>query len=396
MIALQPWITFRNSRGCPQLYTSSLWRRALSGQSLVARSLILVMMPTASAFATTRQLAVAPYSSPSGGSFTITFVACATDPIGECGTPLPGGCGTPACSASVSCQQTDESALAAAIVAAINSAGCQGYSGTDDGLGAFSVTYPDSVCLCSTDSASGESFPLSNLCDALPVCNNAWLIYFTGFCPTDEQPTCIAQNVFGASAIHIDFDGFSNGTTLSSQIARLIFQNTIVDASGLAVSPPNRIVPINTGAPIHIDFQPPVLRVGCNIDSDGFTDERKPQFRAYGVHGTIAICNFEQGPSFKAAQLPDCERIVAVELGSVHFADCNYLGSDGFDNLVLEYPFCADIDGNGTISGADRMRFVSALLGTSVVPCDRAAADVNSDGEINGLDVQAFIDCFFP
>ncbi|HKQ48475.1 MAG TPA: dockerin type I domain-containing protein [Phycisphaerae bacterium] len=50
-----------------------------------------------------------------------------------------------------------------------------------------------------------------------------------------------------------------------------------------------------------------------------------------------------------------------------------------------------DADGNDAVNTADITPMVNILLGT-VVPADPCPADTNSDGQLNGLDVRAFVD----
>ncbi|RIK62509.1 MAG: hypothetical protein DCC65_17240 [Planctomycetota bacterium] len=145
--------------------------------------------------------------------------------------------------------------------------------------------------------------------------------------------------------------------------------------------------------PIRIDFTVPVVRAGANIDNDGFSSERQPQLRVCGQKGSIAICDYDQGPDFRAVELSNCERILSIELGGLSLSSCLYAASDGFDNLTFDTELCGDIDGDGFLGSADIMEFVQALLFPADDLCRTNRADVNLDGSTDGRDVQPFVDC---
>lgn len=62
---------------------------------------------------------------------------------------------------------------------------------------------------------------------------------------------------------------------------------------------------------------------------------------------------------------------------------------DQFAIVPLVIP--GDLDFNGSVQAADAALFVEVLLGLDTDPARVAASDVNGDGVVNGLDVQAFI-----
>lgn len=148
--------------------------------------------------------------------------------------------------------------------------------------------------------------------------------------------------------------------------------------------------------PVRVTFDIPVIRAGANIDSDGFTGERKPQLRVCGATGRVEMCDFGQGADFQAIALPDCERIVALELGSINLGTCAYEASDGYDNLTYEPALCGDMDGDGDFDPNDTAIFVAVLIGLDLDLCHIHRADINLDGKANGLDIQPFVDCVVP
>jgi hypothetical protein len=199
------------------------------------------------------------------------------------------------------------------------------------------VTYPVGLCLCLYDSATGESRPLSKTCAGLSVCGGAWRLSYADTCPQPPQVACVPIGVFGPERILLNFDQLDAGTYLFDQYPGVTFEHAVVVQSEYAASPQNVITPDESGAPIRVNFDPPVLRVGCFIDADGFTPERMPQIRAFGVEGTIESCNYEQGLNFKGLSLPDGIPIAAIELGCLRLWDCGWGRSDSFDDLVFEY-----------------------------------------------------------
>ncbi|MBE7507582.1 MAG: hypothetical protein HS101_15035 [Planctomycetia bacterium] len=337
---------------------------------------------------------------PESGNVTFSFVSCVSDPIGPCGVPIGGGCGVVSCSATVSCNQANFDAMATSIAAAINAADCDGYSAVVAGSGLVNVFYPFDVCLCVFDSTSGNSFPFSTNCGTIPVCDSHWGFGFGFECPTPPQASCIELADFSVMAEVIDFDSFPNGLDLSNEIPGLLFVNTQVDTNQFAVSAPNRIITDTAlpqpRPPIRVEFQVPVIRAGANIDSDGFSGERQPQLRVCGQSGRVEVCDFGQGADFQGIELPDCERIVAMELGGVGLGFCRYGSTDGYDNLTYDLELCGDIDGDEVADTADITPFVGVLLGTNSDACHRNRADVNLDGMTDGLDVQPFVNCLVP
>lgn len=337
---------------------------------------------------------------PTGGSVTISFVSCPSDPIGPCATPIPDGCAGADCSIVLDCQEPDADTMALAVTDAINAMPCEGYAATFDGFGLVSLFYPNDICLCITDFASGDAVPYSKPCGGAIVCNDAWLFDFGLACPTLPPDFCIELADFSEDAVVLDFDSLPSGMILSTGFPGLLFEDTEVDADAFAVSPPNRII-TDTTLPlprraIRIMFDIPVTRAGANIDSDGFTGERKPQLRVCGATGRVEMCDFGQGDDFKAIALPDCERIVALELGSINLSTCVYGASDGFDNLTYDSALCGDMDGDGDFEPDDLAIFVAVLVGADLDPCHIHRADINLDGLANGLDIQPFVDCVVP
>ncbi len=337
---------------------------------------------------------------PGGGTVTISFVSCSSAPIGPCATPIPGGCAPAECSIVLDCTEPDADAMAVAVADAINAMGCESYAATFDGMGLVSLFYPNDICLCIGDSISGETVPYSRNCGGVIVCDNAWLFDFGFLCPTLPPDSCVALEDFSEDLVVLDFDAFPSGTILSTEFPGLVFENTEVDANAFAVSLPNRII-TDTSLPfprpsIRVTFDIPVIRAGANIDSDGFTGERKPQLRVCGATGRVEMCDFGQGPDFQAIALPDCERIVALELGSINLGTCVFEASDGFDNLTYDSALCGDMDDDGDFEPDDIAIFVAVLICVDLDPCHINRADINLDGKANGLDIQPFVDCVVP
>lgn len=336
-----------------RLRTSRLWRL-----SLIVPALLLVLSFNQPARATGWQLFVVNVFPSAEGNITIRFVSCVSDPVSPCGMPVPDGCQNPICAITVSCQQVDQSAMAAAIVNAVNSAGCPGHSAIYEGKEVFDLFFPDGECMCISDSFSADAFPLSDPCNSQGVCEGAWRFDFVG-CAFAPQGSCIELNQFAPSALTIDFDSFTSGLVLTTEIPGLLFENTQVNASALAVSPPNRIIGTSPD-PLRVHFDPPAIAVGCNIDSDGHTSERQPQIRAFGPGDDIKICDFGQGSDFVGIRLSECRRIKMIELGGVALSGCAWHSSDGFDNLTYEPTICGDIDEDQDADLADA-RFSSTF-----------------------------------
>lgn len=55
------------------------------------------------------------------------------------------------------------------------------------------------------------------------------------------------------------------------------------------------------------------------------------------------------------------------------------------------YPCCGNLSDDGLVTTMDVPTFVDVLLGFVTDPIRRAAADVNCDGNVNGIDIQLFV-----
>jgi hypothetical protein len=123
-------------------------------------------------------------------------------------------------------------------------------------------------------------------------------------CITLGIPTVVAagpieSDAFGPQAVELNFDELADGTIVVDEYQHLgvVFGEAYVDAApAYAASPPNLI---RGFAPITISFVTPVLRVGIQIDRDGYNPGRQPQLLAYdSASNLLGTVDFGQRPDF--------------------------------------------------------------------------------------------------
>jgi len=162
----------------------------------------------------------------------------------------------------------------------------------------------------------------------------------------DCTASVIDRSQFGPNAIELDFDEPPVGTVIGDMYSDLgvTFDNAYVRDGVfyihiLWVSEPNTITGSNRNAPVSIYFPTGAIRVGINIDSDGYdASVRQPKMRIFDSHGGLLDdIDFEQGPDFIGFESLDAP-IGHIELGATTPNTPNaplWLG-DSFDNLIFE------------------------------------------------------------
>lgn len=152
----------------------------------------------------------------------------------------------------------------------------------------------------------------------------------------------IAPADFGPAAVRLNFDELQSPTILDNVYASrgVVFSNALASAGPFPVSPPIEVGAINGSNPVIISFPTGALKVGIQIDTDGYSPDRQPQIRAYDAQGNLLATQlFGQGPDFEGFAAIDGS-IDHVALGSCRtFGDstCRTLAfSDAYDNLVFE------------------------------------------------------------
>jgi len=151
----------------------------------------------------------------------------------------------------------------------------------------------------------------------------------------------ISRASFGPAATLLTFDELAGGTSVTNQYAALgvQFQNTIVQVGPFPDSAPNVILAADLTNPIVLLFPAGVYKVGLQIDSDGFDNDRQPQVRAYDSGGLLlGTLLFGQGPDFQGFQATS-GTISRLEIGScrpIGVSNCQPLGySDAYDNVIF-------------------------------------------------------------
>jgi hypothetical protein len=151
----------------------------------------------------------------------------------------------------------------------------------------------------------------------------------------------VGQSAFGPGSTLLTFDQLANGTVVDGIYAGqgVLFSNTTAVAGAFPVSPPNVIMASDLATPIIIDFPAGILKVGIQIDTDGYVADRQPQIRAFDAQGNLlGTLLFGQGPDFEGFQATS-GLIARIEVGACHtFGDstCSPLAySDSYDNLIF-------------------------------------------------------------
>jgi len=167
-----------------------------------------------------------------------------------------------------------------------------------------------------------------------------------------SQAEVIELSDFGPDAVLLNFDELPSVTTPTGTIVGdlyeplgVVFQNAHVRKGVfgphiLWVSEPNTVQSLDRSLPLSVIFPDGALRVGINIDADGFNDTvRQPKMRIYDTMGAlIAEEAFEQGPAFIGYESSFSRPIGHILLGSTF--PSNPAGPlearDGHDNLIFE------------------------------------------------------------
>jgi len=148
----------------------------------------------------------------------------------------------------------------------------------------------------------------------------------------------IERSDFGSSAIEINFDDVLAGTLVNDLylLDGVSFDNALVYAGNYPVSPPN-LIKSSDGEAITIHFPRCAMRVGIQIDTDGYDPDRQPQMRVFDANGNLlGLENFGQGADFVGFEFQD-PFISTVKLGSTFPNIPNtFLYSDAHDNLIFE------------------------------------------------------------
>jgi hypothetical protein len=166
--------------------------------------------------------------------------------------------------------------------------------------------------------------------------------YRLDFTLTSPAVWPIELSDFGPQAVRIPFDDLPAGTEVGDhyQALGVIFDNGLVVSGpplGLyPVSPPNDIT--STGGPASMRFPAGVVRVGAQVDTDGYNPGRQPQMRVYDAAGNLlGVGVFDQGPDFAGFEAAPGILIARVELGDIYDSSPGlFTSGDSFDNLIFE------------------------------------------------------------
>jgi len=144
---------------------------------------------------------------------------------------------------------------------------------------------------------------------------------------------------FSSQAVKIDFDNLPDGTFVGNlyMSSGVLFDNALAVAGSDPVSPPNDIIS-SDGLPITIHFPKGAIRVGIQIDTDGYNLDRQPQIRFFDMNDNLLLTeNFGQGPAFVGFEFPGI-LISKIQLGSTPYGDPNgpFGFSDAYDNLIFD------------------------------------------------------------